>query len=138
MRSLEWSVIIDTVTLFLVMSCWRRLADMYDCLFIHIQRCAEQSVLPAARGGRPISLPLISIGSFIPDATMSIFMQIIATLQHSTQLANGMSNFAAKINLEGGSIHSDELTYTNLQRRTNSLHQQVQSIKSKLAQTGLL
>ncbi|KAI0164281.1 hypothetical protein GGR52DRAFT_582081 [Hypoxylon sp. FL1284] len=137
MHTPGWRVAVDMATLFLVMSCWRRLTDMYDCIFIHMHRCAEQSVLPATRGGKPVSLPLLSIGSFVPDATTSILLQMVATLQHSTQLANDMSDFAAKVSLEGSVIHSDELAYTDLQRRTNNLHQQVRSVKSLLAQTGL-
>ncbi|KAI6089181.1 hypothetical protein F4821DRAFT_257332 [Hypoxylon rubiginosum] len=135
---LGWNVVVDTATLFLVMSCWHRLAGMYDCLFVLIKRCAEQSVLPATRGGRPVSLPLVTIGSFVPDATMSILLQMVATLQHSTQLANDMSDFAAMMSPGEGLAHGDEMSRTNVQRRTNNMHQQVRSIKSMLTQTGLL
>ncbi|KAI4862251.1 hypothetical protein F4820DRAFT_32375 [Hypoxylon rubiginosum] len=133
-----WNVVVDTATLFLVMSCWHRLAGMYDCLFILIRRCAEQSALPATSEGRPVSLPLVTIGSFVPDVTMSILLQMVATLQHSTQLANDMSDFAAMISPGEGSVYGDEMSRTNLQRRTTNMHQQVRSIKSMLAQTGLL
>ncbi|KAI1100052.1 hypothetical protein F4804DRAFT_58551 [Jackrogersella minutella] len=132
------SVVVDAATVFLVMSCWRRLADMYDCLFVLVRRCAEQSVLPAAREGNPVSLPAVTIGSFVPDATTSILLQMVATLQHSTQLINHMSDFAVKMSLEEGFISTDETCSTDLHRRASNMHQQVRSIKSMLVQTGLL
>ncbi|KAH9903785.1 hypothetical protein F4778DRAFT_99642 [Xylariomycetidae sp. FL2044] len=123
---------VDVGTTFLAVSCWHRLADMYDCLVALVRRCAGQSVLPASREGRLVSLPPLSIGSFVPDATMSIFLQMVATLQHGTMLANEMSRFAARFHALDGSAGAD------LHHRAGRLHQQVRSVKSVLLETGLL
>ncbi|KAK6957355.1 hypothetical protein Daesc_000139 [Daldinia eschscholtzii] len=132
------SIVVDSGTVFLAISCWRRLADIYDSLFIHVRRCAEQSVLPATKEGNPITLPLLTIGRFVPDATTSILLQMVATLQHSTQLANGMSEFASKMSRSWEPASGNELGSVDLHCHADAIHQQIRSIKSLLAEIGHL
>ncbi|KAI0109860.1 hypothetical protein F4814DRAFT_424764 [Daldinia grandis] len=132
------SVVVDSGTIFLAISCWHRLADIYDCLFAHIRRCAEQSILPATREGNPMTLPLLTIGRFVPDATTSILLQMVATLQHSTQLANGLSEFASKMGLGSDPVSESKLGCTDLHHHAVTIHQQTRSIKSLLMESGIL
>ncbi|KAI0379539.1 hypothetical protein F5Y04DRAFT_259938 [Hypomontagnella monticulosa] len=133
------NVVVDVATVLLAMSCWRRLADIYDHLFIHVRRCAEQTVLPATKEGKPFSLPFVSIGSFVPDAAMSLLLQMVATLHHSSQLANDMSDFAARMSLRGLPNPADESSIdTDLHCRAANIRQKIRSIRAVLMQTGCL
>lgn len=139
------AVTIDTASVLLVVSCWHRLADIYESLFTHIRRCAEQSVLPVAALGRPVSLPSVRIGSYVPESTTSILLQMVATLHHSTQLANAMSDLAS--NLEVAmypqiavfvpATGADNTTCTEIRHRATGFHQQVKLIMEMLMHAGI-
>lgn len=138
------AVAIDTATLFLVISCWLRLADIYDTIFGHIRRCAQQSVLPATSSGKPVSLPPVRIGTFVTDPTTAILLQMLATLQHATQLADGMCSFATSVECHATqstalvpSSGADETTCRDVKRRAGGMHQQVRAIRGTLMRAGL-
>ncbi|KAJ6785629.1 hypothetical protein PWT90_00502 [Aphanocladium album] len=107
------TVEIDRATVSLVVSCWQRYIAMYDYLFQGIMICAENiSASPPAnaRAGL-IVLPPVHIGSFQADPRMSILLQMVAVLDHSTQLVRAMNEFVSRIeatNQSSSSVSSPE------------------------------
>lgn len=52
-------VMVDTASVFLVMSCWHRLADIHDEIIVLTRGYAEQTLLPASKTGRLVTLPSV-------------------------------------------------------------------------------
>ncbi|ORY10471.1 hypothetical protein BCR34DRAFT_566736 [Clohesyomyces aquaticus] len=56
---------IDRATVFLFLSCYYRLADIYESIFVHMRTCAQDPHHPTPEQ-EVVTLPLLQIGSYIP------------------------------------------------------------------------
>ncbi|KAI1864606.1 hypothetical protein JX265_008330 [Neoarthrinium moseri] len=136
---------IDTASIFLVISCWHRLADIYESIFLHIKKCAEESATPAAASDASVRLPSVRIGTYRPSPTLSVLLQMVAALHHSTLLAHAMIEFAAKLEdslyyqstVFINPVAIDKKTCDDIQVRATSFHDQVKSIEGILLRVGL-
>jgi hypothetical protein len=81
---------VDDSTMILVISCYTRLMDIYECLFGHIKACVERAILPRNRAGHFVSLPAVRAGSYQMPTSSTVPLQIMTLLQLSSSVGNSM------------------------------------------------
>jgi hypothetical protein len=81
---------IDNATIMLVISCYTRLMDVYECLLAHIKACVEKAIPPRTYAGQLVSLPAVRVGSFEVPTSKAIPLQVTTLLQLSSSVGSNM------------------------------------------------
>jgi hypothetical protein len=136
---------IDQATVLLFMSCYYRLTDIYESIFVHLRGCAQSPLLPIPNEG-VVKLPLLQIGSYIPTqmpktepgssppiSALSMHMMLILIL--STHLCEQLGDVIATSvsHAQGGDM---VLLKTKMNAAQGSLHRGVDFAEVGLDRSG--
>ncbi|MCJ1249021.1 hypothetical protein MMC30_006243 [Trapelia coarctata] len=81
---------LDQGTVLLILSCYHRLIDIYEAIFIHMEACIKHSITPLTMDGRTFRLPPLKVGDYVAPASAAIAMQMMLVIRMSSQLFNQM------------------------------------------------
>lgn len=137
----------DHATILLVVSCYTRLMDIYECLFGHIKACVEHAVLPVNQAGHAVTLPAVKVGSYQVSSASAIPLQVMTILQLSASIGNGLQGLLDKVELssrssEGRPCNVDgnmmETVCKDVKYRSIDVSKKTRLIWKILYQSGLL
>ncbi|EPE33800.1 hypothetical protein GLAREA_06813 [Glarea lozoyensis ATCC 20868] len=138
---------VDKATVMLVISCYTRLMDVYECLFGHIKACVEKAILPRNNAGQLVSLPAVRVGSFQVPTSKAIPLQVMTLLQLSSSVGGNMKTLLDRLQTSPwggtkGMLDTNESTLDimckDVKHRVLDVSRQIRVTWTILYQSGLL
>jgi hypothetical protein len=142
----------DHASVLLLLSCHIRIIDIYDEIFVHMARCAEDNMgpfEPVSQQCQMYAPPAVKLGNFTPPPSSAVPMMMLLLVQQASQLSENAAELANHLRgplpeeLNGQKERDDAailslVTAEKVKGRASFMSQQLSAMRTKILSQGFL